>query len=661
MPSKSLPSRPDLDHLKHQAKDLFDACHAGTPEAFGRIRSFHPKFADATSGDFVPAKVSLADAQLVIAREYGFESWPKLKRHVESLAPSSKEEVEHASGFADAEHFDNLAKNLVAAFESGDAAAIQRLNDHRGRTSTWEDVRADVWHGVYKVRQAKGRPGSFEIGDAQEFLAREVGHGNWGAFVKAGGKPPAGEFFETDGSRISPRRNLSDHEWDALIAVMKERRLTSLDANGKMTDAALKRVAELNDVTRLALGGSQQLTDDGLRHLAQMPQLQHLDLSNYPGSRITDRGLEVLRHLRELRDFQICWQPGITDAGVANLRFCEHLETVNLMGTPTGDGAVQALTGKHQLRRFRTGRSVTDVGLAFLHQFPAFKTWQGGELKYSLMSPDAGPTHLVLDGPFTDTGLRHLAGLNGLAGLSFFWHATGITPGGLEALAGLPKLAFLGCEGKLCNDQAMGRIAAIPQLRMLMAQGTIASDEGFKALSRSQTLEYLWGRECHNLAGSGFAALSTMPALRGLAVSCKNVDDASLSTLPRFPALRELMPMDVDDVGFRHVGACERLERLWCMYCRDTTDAATEHIARLHLKSYYAGLTKITDRSLEILGRMTSLEKLEFYECRNLTDAGLLFLRSLPRLKEVELHGSPNVTLAGTKVFPGSVRVKYSQ
>jgi len=32
------------------------------------------------------ARFSLSDAQLVVAREYGFESWPKLKHHVESVA-----------------------------------------------------------------------------------------------------------------------------------------------------------------------------------------------------------------------------------------------------------------------------------------------------------------------------------------------------------------------------------------------------------------------------------------------------------------------------------------------------------------------------------------------------------------------------------------------
>jgi hypothetical protein len=151
-----------------------------------------------------------------------------------------------------------------------------------------------------------------------------------------------------------------------------------------------------------------------------------------------------------------------------------------------------------------------------------------------------------------------------------------------------------------------------------------------------------------------------MPALRGLAVSCQNVEDAALAALPHFPALRGLMPMDVSDEGFRHVGRCAHLEQLWCMYCRDTGDAATEHIAGLaQLKTYYAGKTKITDRSLEILGRLSSLESLEFWECAGLTDAGVAQLATLPHLREITIGGSPNVTRAGMAVFPASVRAKY--
>jgi hypothetical protein len=151
-----------------------------------------------------------------------------------------------------------------------------------------------------------------------------------------------------------------------------------------------------------------------------------------------------------------------------------------------------------------------------------------------------------------------------------------------------------------------------------------------------------------------------MPALRGLGVGCKNVDDGALAALPHFPALRELTPVGMRDESFRHVGRCARLERLTCMYCRDTTDIATEHVAGLQLKYYYAGLTQITDRSLAILGRMSSLEQVDLYECKGVTDAGLAFLAALPRLREVHFDGLPGVTLEGTQTLPATVRVYYS-
>jgi hypothetical protein len=290
-----------------------------------------------------------------------------------------------------------------------------------------------------------------------------------------------------------------------------------------------------------------------------------------------------------------------------------------------------------------------------------FKTWQGGEIHYGLMSFGAEPTDLLIDGPFTGQGLASLVGLNGLVGLSFFWHASALTGAGLQPLADLPNLGFLGCQGELCNDEAMHHIGAMPRLRMLMGQGTVASDAGFAALSRSPTVEYIWGRECPNLGGRGFAALAAMPALRGLAFSCKHVDDAALSALPGFPALRELLPMDVPDDGFRHVGRCQQLEALWCMYCQDTGDRATEHIAGLsRLKTYYAGATQITDRSLETLGRLSSLEKIEFHQCLGITNAGIAFLAGLPRLREVTIGGAPNVTREGAALFPAHVRVNYS-
>jgi F-box/leucine-rich repeat protein 2/20 len=276
------------------------------------------------------------------------------------------------------------------------------------------------------------------------------------------------------------------------------------------------------------------------------------------------------------------------------------------------------------------------------------------------MSFGVEPTNLLIDGPFTAAGLKSLRGLDGLGGLSLFWHTAQLRGADLEPLDGLSNLVYLGCQGKLCDDDAMRHIAALPQLRMLMGQGTVATDEGFRALSQSQTIEYFWGRECPNLTGSGFVALSRMPALKGLAVSCKSVDDAALATLPDFPSLRELMPMDVRDDGFRHVGRSNNLESLILMYCRDTTDVATSHIAGLpNLRKYHAGYTLITDTSLELLSQIKSLEEISFEGCKSLTNSGLPSLTTLPRLRELSIGGCPKVTRSGVKGFSSGVRVNY--
>ncbi len=71
MPERRLPVRPNLEHLRHQAKDLLRAIHRGEAEALAELRQFHPQPAD-------PAAVRLADAQLALARSYQARDWPRL-------------------------------------------------------------------------------------------------------------------------------------------------------------------------------------------------------------------------------------------------------------------------------------------------------------------------------------------------------------------------------------------------------------------------------------------------------------------------------------------------------------------------------------------------------------------------------------------------------
>src|SRR4029450_4686196 len=122
-----------------------------------------------------------------------------------------------------------------------------------------------------------------------------------------------------------------------------------------------------------------------------------------------------------------------------------------------------------------------------------------------------------------------------------------------------------------------------------------------------------------------------------------------------------LMPMDVTDHGFRHVGNCEKLENLWCMYCRDTGDEATEHISRLsRLRTYYAGSTQITDRSLDILSKMSSLEEIELSDCKKITNAGVALLARSPSLRVISVDGCPKVSREAVTTFSSNIRANYS-
>jgi hypothetical protein len=569
-----------------------------------------------------------------------------------------------------------LAEDLVAAYNSADAGAATRLNALFHSSINAEQIRHFVRDRLMFLPGYEQHPFDvLALSDAQHLFARLYGFTDWPAFIRSSNEPPRDlrsapvvlsstpPFYRIDWTykSIEPQQPMSNKDWEDLFAVVKEFGLTTVNAINQIGDEDLEMLSQLDHVTSLDFSGSQFITDKGLQHLANMPQLRELRLNRYRGGAITDRGLEVLQNLRELRVFQICWQSGITDDGISHLRYCDQLEEVDLLGTQTGDGAIAALTGKPKLRKFKTGRNVTDEGLALLHQFPAFKTWSGEEVNYGLMSFGAEPTNLLVDGSFTRDGLNRLRGLDGLFALSFFRHTSGFSGNDLHSLAALPNLGYFGCPGEICDDDAMHHISALPNLRMLMAQGTVATDEGFRRLSRSATVEYIWGRECPNLKGAGFAALAEMPALKGLAVSCKYVDDPALAKLPAFSALKELVPVDVNDEGFRHVGRCHGLESLVLMYCRDTTDRATEHIQALpNLKKYHAGYTRKTDRSLEMLSRMSSLEEVSFEGCKWITDAGVAALATLPQLREISVGNCPNVTRAGISAFPATIRVNYS-
>lgn len=83
--ASKLPSRPNLDHLRRQAKSLLAALAKGDPEAIRAFQEHLPAAKGLSAAKVAKAGYRLADAQSVVARQSGFASWPKLSRHVEQL------------------------------------------------------------------------------------------------------------------------------------------------------------------------------------------------------------------------------------------------------------------------------------------------------------------------------------------------------------------------------------------------------------------------------------------------------------------------------------------------------------------------------------------------------------------------------------------------
>jgi ankyrin repeat protein len=125
--SDSLPERPDLGQLRRRAKELRDAARRGDAAALERLARHHP----AAGG----GPVRLAAAQLVIARELGFPSWPGLVADIEASAAdrtaaanlvnaSVEGRMRQAGEIARADP-GIAARSLPAASVLGDTAAIR--------------------------------------------------------------------------------------------------------------------------------------------------------------------------------------------------------------------------------------------------------------------------------------------------------------------------------------------------------------------------------------------------------------------------------------------------------------------------------------------------------------------------------------------------------
>ena len=173
LPTRTLREHPDLDQLKRQAKELLAAFQAAHPVAIAEVNA-HFRGAD-------PVTFALHDAQLVLARAHGFESWPKLKAYVEGITEKRlldaltngdleqvravlkvRPEIANTSGALHRAVLDHAPEMVRLLMEHG-ANAREGVYPHRDATSPltmaadrgYDEITAIIEEAEHRRRQAK--------------------------------------------------------------------------------------------------------------------------------------------------------------------------------------------------------------------------------------------------------------------------------------------------------------------------------------------------------------------------------------------------------------------------------------------------------------------------------------------------------------------------
>ncbi|MGH9761826.1 MAG: ankyrin repeat domain-containing protein, partial [Blastocatellia bacterium] len=269
--SLKLPARPNLEQLRKQAKELLRGYQEGEAAAIERFRSL---------ASFSPsASFKLSDAQHVIARDYGFSSWPKLKQHIDSLT-----------------RILSPAEMLAAAVRDSDSAKTARLlQTHRELKAQINEPMAGYGAGVQALLAAVQRSDRNTIdvllGAGADINARSRSwSGGLGVLDEC--SPEMAPFLIERGA------SLDVHSASRLGMLEKLEELVSTDpsvagARGAGGQTPL-HCASTVEIARYLLDHGAEIDARDIRHESTPAQhmLRVLQARHYPGDR-----QEIARHL----------------------------------------------------------------------------------------------------------------------------------------------------------------------------------------------------------------------------------------------------------------------------------------------------------------------------------------------------------------------------
>ena len=294
--------------------------------------------------------------------------------------------------------------------------------------------------------------------------------------------------------------------------------ILSMDFKDGVLDADLENLNKLPKLRKITFTwlGSEQITNNGLRHFRDLAHLESLSLTSV--SQVTDEGLKHLEGLSGLKNLWL--PPRTTDSGLFHLQGLNQLEILNGRGTAGSGSGLRYLQGCTSLRVLNLEESrVTDEGMTDIGLLPGLET-------------------LHLSGTrITDDGLKHLAGHRSLKRLTLGAHD--ITDRGLKYLRSLPELESLSLSNNTAvTDQGLIHLKGMA-LRELHIPNAAKTDRGLKHYlaaiqSPSELMLHTW-----QLTDEGMKHLTKQKGLRTLSLT-GGITDKGLVALYHLTDLQSL-------------------------------------------------------------------------------------------------------------------------
>lgn len=403
-----------------------------------------------------------------------------------------------------------------------------------------------------------------------------------------------------------------------LAHLAKMSALEELDLGGKhISDAGLVHLAKLPRLEYISLMGDA-FSDRALVHLGRVPSLRVISLSPISGpNSYTDEGIKHLAKLPNLENLFLLDNPKITNAGMAYLKNSKSLKKLNLRRTRVDDDGVKHLKEIRTLESLELpDEKITDRGLEYVSELTNLKSLSIPLPHYN------NPNNYTIY--YTDKGLRHLTRLKHLEDLNIA--GIGVNDAGMEHLATMTQLKKLTLYGVPITNQGLSKLNRLISLQHLHLQGSKLTLSGLNQLHNLKKLRELRlspiQRDEHTLDISGMASLEKL-TLTGSKISA--VRDEDLACLSGLKTLKWIQigghPNNrlISDVGVAHLAGLPRLERL----------------------SLGA---KLTDEGLKQIGTMKTLKDL--YLHGSFTDAGLRHLEHLSSLSTFMLTSDTKLSSA---------------